>query len=59
MAAELATNWTELPEIVAVHPAGAVALVGCEGRKKLPGTQAYQTLPIGSVALAALLKERS
>ena len=57
-AAELATNWTELRDTVAVQPAGAKALVGVPGKKNWPGTHAYQILPIGAVAPAASLKAR-
>jgi hypothetical protein len=48
----------ELPEIFAVHPVGAEAVLGVEGKKKPPGTQAYQTLPIGEVAPDASLNSR-
>ena len=42
-------NWMELATIVAVQPAGPEALVGVEGKKNAPGTQAYQSEAIGVV----------
>jgi hypothetical protein len=58
-AGELAANWMELLTMVAVHPAGAEALVGSPGKKNWPGIHEYQTLPMDEVALAASLKVRS
>jgi hypothetical protein len=47
-----------LPETVAVQPDGAEAPVGIEGKKNEPGTQEYQTLPIGDVAAGSSVKAK-